>query len=67
MCKIKYWKKPNQSTLERKNEDILKDCWYNIKDTKFFITEVPEGEEREKCVESIFDEITDENYPNLKK
>ena len=44
------------------NEDSLRDLWDNI-----HITGVPEGEEREKGPEKIFEEIIVENIPNMAK
>ena len=39
----------------------------NIKCAKLCIIVVPEGEEREKGIENVFEEIIAENFPNLKK
>ena len=50
-----------------KNENSLRDLWDNIKHNNIHIIGVPEGEEREKRVENVFDEITAENLPNLTK
>ena len=49
-----------------KKEDSFRDLWGNIKHTNIHIIGVPEGEEREKKVEDIFNEIIAENFPNLK-
>ena len=49
------------------NEDSLRDLWDNMKFTNIHIIGIPEGEEREKEVENVFDEIMAENFPNLKK
>jgi len=38
-----------------RNEDSLRDLWDNIKHTNICITGVPEGEEREKGPEKIFE------------
>ena len=38
-----------------------------MKCTNIRVIGVPEGEEREKWVEKVFDEIMAENIPNLKK
>ena len=48
-------------------EDSLRDLWDNIKCTNIRIIVVPEGEEREKGPEKIFEEIIDENFPNMGK
>ena len=52
---------------KKKNEDIMRNHWDNIKYTNIRITGVPEGEEREKWPEKIFEEITVENFPNMGK
>ena len=49
------------------NEESLRELWDNIKHTNICITGVPEGEEREKGTEKIFQEIIAENLPNMGK
>ena len=51
----------------KRNEDSLRDLWDNIKCTNICIIGVPEGEEREKGLEKIFEEITAENFLNMGK
>ena len=51
----------------KRNEDRLRDLWDNIKRSNVCITGVPEGEEREKGPEKIFEEIIVENFPNMGK
>ena len=51
----------------KRNEDSLRNLWDNIKHTNNHIIGVPEGEEREKEVEKIFEEIIVENFPNMGK
>ena len=51
----------------RRNEDSLRDLQYNIKHTNIHVIGVPEGEEREKGPEKIFEDIIAENFPNLGK
>ena len=57
----------NTEKRMRRNEDSLRDLWDNIKCTNIRITGVPEGEEREKGPEKIFEEIIGENIPNMGK
>ena len=52
---------------EKKNEDSLRDLWDDIKHTNICIIGVPEGEEREKRPEKIFEEIRAENFLNTGK
>ena len=51
----------------KRNEDSLRDFWVNIKCNNNCIIGVPEGEEREKGPEKIFEEIIGENFPNVGK
>lgn len=51
----------------KRNEDSFSDLWDNIKYTNICIVEVPEGEEREKAPEKIFEEFIAENFPNMGK
>ena len=50
-----------------RNEDSLRDLWDNIKRNNTRIIGVPEGEEREKGPEKIFEEIIVKNFPNMGK
>ena len=51
----------------KRNEDSLRDLWDNIKRNNIRIIGVPEGEERAKGREKIFEEIIVENFPNMGK
>ena len=51
----------------KRNEESLRDLWDNIKRKNIRIIRVPEGEEREKGPEKIFEEIKVENFPNMGK
>ena len=48
----------------KRNENSLRD---NIKCTNIHIIEGPGGEERDKGLENIFEEIIAENFPNMGK
>ena len=50
----------------KRNEDNLRDLWDNIK-RNIRIIGIPEGEEREKGPEKIFEEIIVENFTNMGK
>ena len=50
-----------------RNEDRLRDLGDNIKCTNICIMGVPEGEEREKGPEKIFEEIIAENFLDMGK
>ena len=45
----------------------LRDLWDNINCANVCIIRIPEGEEREKGIKTVFEEIMAENFPNLKK
>ena len=51
----------------KRNEDSLRDLWDNTKHNNIHIIGVPEGEEREKGPEKIFEEIIVKNFPNMGK
>ena len=57
----------NKEKRMKRNEHSLRDLWDNIKHTKVRIIGVPEGEEREKGPEKIFEEIIVKNFPNMGK
>ena len=57
----------NKEKRMKRNEDSLRDPWDNINCNNIRIIGVPEGEEREKGPEKIFEEITVENFPNMGK
>ena len=57
----------NKEKRMKRNEDRLRDLWDNIKHNNILIIGVPEGEEREKGPEKIFEEIIAENFPNMGK
>ena len=57
----------NKGKRMKRNEDSLRDLRDKMKRTNFRIIGVPEGEEREKGPEKIFEEITVENFPNMGK
>ena len=52
---------------KKRNENCPREIWYNIKYTNICIIGVPEGEEKEKGPEKIFEDIIGENLPNLRK
>ena len=47
------------------NEDSLREIWDNVKCTNIHIIGEPEGEEREKETEKIFEEIIAQKFPNI--
>ena len=57
----------NKEKRMKRNEDSLRDLWDNIKRNNIRIIGVPEGEERHKGQEKIFQEIIVKNFPNMGK
>ena len=51
----------------KSSEDSLRDFQDNIKRTYIHIIVVPEGEEKEKGPEKIFEDIITKNFPNMRK
>ena len=57
----------NKEKRMKRNEDSLRDLWDNIKRDNIHNIWVPEGEEREKGPEKIFEEIIVKNFHNMGK
>ena len=57
----------NKEKRMKRNEDSLRDLWDNIKRNNIRIIGVPEGEEREKGPEKIFEDMIVEKFPNMGK
>ena len=55
----------NKEKRMKRNEDSIRHLWDNIKCTNIRIIGVPEGEERQKGPEKIFEEIRVENFSNM--
>ena len=51
----------------KKYKSNIRDLWDNIKQANLCRIGIPEGEEAEKRIENIFEEIMAENFPNLKE
>ena len=57
----------NKEIRMKINEESLRDIWDNIKHINVRFIEVPEGEEKEKGPEKIFEEIIAENVHKMGK
>ena len=57
----------NKEKGMKRNKESLRDLWNNIKRNDIDIIGVPEGEEREKGPEKIFEEIIVKNFPDMGK
>ena len=55
----------NKKKRMKRNEDSLRDLWYNSTHTNICITGVPKGQERDKGLKKIFEEIMAQNFPNM--
>ena len=51
----------------KKHKSSIRDVWDNIKWANLHILGIPEGEEKDKGIENIFEEIMSENFPSLKE
>ena len=58
---------PMRTASWNPNESNIRDLLDNIKHVNLGIIGIPEGEEREKGTENVFEEIMAENFPNLNK
>ena len=47
---------------KKKHESNVRDLWDNIKQANLCIIGMPEGEEKEKVIENIFEEIMAETF-----
>jgi len=56
-----------EKRMKKSYEDSLRDLWDNIKRTNIHIIGVPEGGERKKLPEKIFEKIIAKNFPNMRK
>ena len=59
------WNRKEEKRLKT-NEESLRELWDNVKCTNIRIIGVP-GEDREKGIEKIFQEIIAKNFPNMGK
>ena len=57
----------NKEKRMKRNENSLRELWNNIMYTDICIIGVPEGEEREKVLEKIFEGIIAKNFPSMGK
>ena len=64
---VEFTAEQDKEKRMKRNEDSLRDLWDNIKRNNIHILGVPEGEEREKGPEEIFEEIIVENFLNMGK
>ena len=51
----------------KRNEDNIRDLWYNVKHPNVRIIGVPEEEDKKKDHDKILEEIIVENFPNMGK
>ena len=58
---------PSEETRIQKNEERLRNLHDHFKSSNIQIIRVPEGEEEEQEIKSLFENIMKENFPNLAK
>ena len=64
--KINIQPEEKEETIQ-KSEESLTNLWDNLKHSNIQIIEVPEGEEQQQEIENLFEQIMEENFPNLVK
>ena len=66
---MKHNKQKNQSQQKGipQNEVSVSSLWDNFKRSNIWVLRVPEGEEVEQEIETLFEKIMKENFPNLVK
>ena len=52
----------NKESWIQKNEERLRNLWYNSKCSNIQIIGVPEGEEQQQEIENLFEQIMKENF-----
>ena len=57
----------NEETRIHKNEEKLRNLWYNFKHPNIWIIVVPEEEQVGQEIENVFEKIMKENFPSLAK
>ena len=57
----------NEETRNEKNEERFRNLWDNFKCFNIQIIGVPEEEEEEQEIETLFEQIMKENFSNLAK
>ena len=60
-------KDSRQKTKWKKHKSNIRGLWDNIKQANLHTIGIPEGEEKEKGIENILEEIMSEKFPNLKE
>ena len=65
--KIEYPTWQETKNQMEKQESNIRDLWDNTWWANLCIIGIPEGEEKEKGIENIFQEMMAENFPNLKE
>ena len=56
-----------EKRMQEKNKDSISSLWDDFTQSNICFKEVPEGEEKEQEIASLFEEIMKENFPNLVK
>ena len=51
----------------QKNEDSISSLWDNFKRSNILFTRMPEEDEKDQEIGSLFEKIMKENFPNLVK
>ena len=57
----------NEETRIQKSEERLRNLWDNLKSSSIWIIGLSEGEKQKQEIENLFEQIMEENFPNLVK
>ena len=57
----------NEETRIQRNEERLRNLQDNFKHSNIQIIGMPEGEDKDQEIENLFEQIMEENFPNLVK
>ena len=58
--------KQRESQMKKKKDSNIRGLWENIKRANLHVIGIPEWKDREKGITNVSEEITAENFPNLK-
>ena len=66
IMKITQSGQQTEKKKKEKHESNIRELWDNIKKANLCILGIPEGVEKDKEMEDIFEEIITGNFPNIK-
>ena len=67
MVEINEAERKKEKKRIKRNEDNLRDLWYNVKHPNIRIIGIPEEEDKRKGLEKILEDIIVKNFPKMGK